>query len=122
MKISKIIILLTTVNFLLLLFLFNETGTATVQEEMILRGEGMELTDMNGKVRTKITFEKDGEAVLRLFDGNGNIRVKIGASAKGSGIVLLNDSTEFGVQILAEDTGTIIKLADTDGKEKIIKP
>jgi len=122
MKNPKFLLLLTLANFLLLLFIFSETGSAAGGTETILKGNGLELSDAKGVIRAKINIEKDGEAVLRMFDETGTIRVKIGASAKGSGIVLLNDSTELGVQILTKDTGSRIKLVEKDGKEKIIKP
>jgi hypothetical protein len=41
------------------------------------------------------------ELVDRIRDLEGNIRVKLGASQSGSGLVLLNDRTEPGVQVLA---------------------
>ncbi len=122
MKNPKLLLLLTLANLLLLLFIFSETGSASGGTGTILKGNGLELSDEKGVIRAKINIEKNGEAVLRMFDETGTIRVKIGASSKGSGLVFLNDSTELGVQILAKDTGSSIKIVERDGKEKVIKP
>ena len=48
--------------------------------------------------------------VLLLRDQNGTIRVKLGASESGSGLLLANERTEPGAQILAGRTGTLLSL------------
>jgi hypothetical protein len=45
--------------------------------------------------------EDDGEVVLRVRDQRGNIRVKLGAGDTGSGLLLADDQTDVGVQILS---------------------
>jgi hypothetical protein len=56
------------------------------------------------------------------MDETGTIRVKLGASKDGSGLVLVNDATELGVQILATASGSSVKLRSPDGREQTIAP
>jgi hypothetical protein len=53
---------------------------------------------------------------------NGLIRVKLGADRDGSGLVLLDDSQQPGVHILAKGTDCFLKLTNKGGREQIIKP
>ena len=124
MKIQPFNVILSCVNLALLLFLIVWARPALAQPQndaTVLRGSALELVDAHGQVRTRIKIEPDGEVVLRLFDQQGTIRVKLGASTDGSGLVLLNDATEPGVQILAKATGSI-KVRNKDGKEELIAP
>jgi hypothetical protein len=66
-----------------------------------IRASAIELVDAAGRVRSRLGVEVDGEVVLRLFDESGRIRVKLGASDDGSGLLLLDETTEPGVQVLA---------------------
>jgi len=66
-----------------------------------VRARAVELIDARGTVRGQWTVEPDGEVVLRLRDQQGAIRVKLGASAGGSGLVLLDETTAPGVQVIA---------------------
>jgi hypothetical protein len=123
MKIHRLAIALAVINLILLVFLLMQGGSATAQSvPPILRARAIELVDDKGQVRAQFNVESSGEVVFRLRDGKGNIRVKLGASENGSGLVLLNDATELGVQILAEDTGTSLTLKGGDGKQRVIKP
>jgi hypothetical protein len=65
--------------------------------------------------------EPDGEAVLRMRDAEGTIRVKLGASKKGSGLVLLDASTEPGVHVLANASGTSLTVK-RGRQERVIRP
>ena len=40
----------------------------------------------------------------------------------GSGLVLLNDATEPGVHILAKATGSSLRLAEKNGRERLVTP
>ena len=66
-----------------------------------VRARALELVDERGTVRGQWTVEPGGEVVLRLRDEQGEIRVKLGASAGGSGLVLLDETTAPGVQVIA---------------------
>jgi hypothetical protein len=79
-----------------------------------VRAQAFELVDAQGQVRSRLTIEESGQVVLRLLDETGTIRVKIDADAEGSGLVLLNDSTEPGIQMLAQRDETVIRLTGKD--------
>lgn len=117
MKMQRLAIGLTGINFLLLICLLSHVGPVAAREVTpVLRGRGLEIVDAHGKMRAQIVVYpasvKDGKtypetALLRLIDPNGRPAVKIGASADGSGISLAGDSERRewnGVQILAEGT------------------
>jgi hypothetical protein len=67
----------------------------------VLRARTIELVDDRRRVRAEIKLERSGEVVFRLRDEDGAIRVKLGAGREGSGLLLLNEATEPGVQALA---------------------
>ena len=62
------------------------------------------------------------ELVDRIRDPEGNIRVKLGASQSGSGLVLLNDRTEPGVQMVAGADRATITLGERGKGERVIAP
>jgi hypothetical protein len=64
---------------------------------------------------------EEGETIFRLMDMDGTIRVKLGASKDGSGLVLLNDSTEVGIQALAKEQESFLKI-EAGGKRMKIEP
>ena len=78
----------------------------------VLRARAIELVDAEGRVRAQLQVEDTGEVVFRLRDASGTIRVKLGAAEDGSGLLLLDERTEPGVQILAKESGTSLTLAD----------
>ena len=58
-----------------------------------------------------------------MRDAQGTIRVKMGASEGGSALVLLNESTEPGVHILAKrDGGTSLTLRSKVGQQRVFTP
>jgi hypothetical protein len=69
-----------------------------------------------------MTIEESGQVVLRMLDETGTIRVKIGADTDGSGLVLLNDATEPGIQMLAQRDETVIRLNSMDGAASLELP
>ena len=88
----------------------------------VLRGRSLELVDERGQIRARFNVETNGEVVLRLLDQQGTIRVKLGAARDGSGLLLANDATEPGVHLLAGASGSSVKVANKDGRERIIAP
>jgi hypothetical protein len=78
--------------------------------------------DDRGQIRSRLNVEPGGAVVLRLLDQNGTVRVKLGADEDGSGLLLANDATEPGVHILADSTGSSLKLVDKSGRETLIAP
>jgi hypothetical protein len=93
-----------------------------------LRTQRLELVDTSGRVRGQILVEDSGEVVFRLRDETGQIRVKLGASKRGSGLVLLDDRTEPGLQMLAGVSGvtnqrdTRLTLSGAEGVNRTIRP
>ena len=76
----------------------------------VLRARTIELVDGRRQVRAQIKVERTGEVVFRLRDQDGTIRVKLGAGREGSGLLLLNEATEPGVQALAGAEQTSVTL------------
>lgn len=136
MKIQRIAFGLTVVNLGLLLLCVVLLARPVVSPEIapILRGRALEIVDEQGRVRAQITIlpattqagKTYAETVLlRLIDPNGRPAVKLGASVDGSGLGLAGDSERrvwSGVQILAEGTGSQVKLVNKDGREQVIQP
>ena len=88
----------------------------------VLRARSLEVVDQRGTTRARLNVEADGEVVLRLIDPRGTIRVKLGAGTDGSGLLLLNDATEPGVHLLATRAGSRIRVAEHNGRERVIEP
>lgn len=131
MKMQRLAIALTAINLVLLLLIVARAAPTTAQAAAVpvLRGSALELVDGRGKVRSRINVEANGEVVLRLMDRNGTIRVKLGAGENGSGLVLLDESTEPGVHLLARRAATAdrpgttsITLRGADGRQRVIRP
>ena len=120
---------LTGLNLFLLFALPAKGTTAQGVESTILRGRGLELVDANGQARAQFTIESNGEAVFRMRDAGGTIRVKLGAGNGGSGLLLLDETTEPAVQLVArrgaapdKPTTTSISLVGADGRRRVIAP
>lgn len=123
MKTNRLALALTLINFALLIFILAQSRMvfAPLATE-VLRAKRIELVDDSGQVRSRLNVEPDGQVVLRLFDQDHTIRVKLGASTDGSGLVLLNDKTELGIQILANSDGARLMLVGKDGVQQVIEP
>jgi hypothetical protein len=111
------------INLILLLATLAQARAIGAQSPSpVLRGRVLELVDARGLMRARLNVESNGEVVFRLLDQQGRIRVKLGASEDGSGLVLTNDATEPGVHILAKVAGSSLRLANKDGRERVITP
>lgn len=123
MKMQRIALALTVVNLALLLFTLAQSRLTVAQDTTaVLRAQAIELVDERGQVRSRLNLEPGGEVVFRLLDQDGTIRVKLGAGRDGSGLLLANDATEPGVHMLANSTGSSLKLKNKDGRETVIAP
>ncbi len=126
----RLAVILTVVNLVLLVVVLTHDNSALAQDDTrILRGRGLELVDSTGQVRAQFNVEPDGEAVFRMRDAKGTIRVKLGAGDDGSGLLLIDETTEPGVQIIARRTATptrptttSINLFGSDGRRRVITP
>jgi hypothetical protein len=86
----------------------------------VLRARAIELVDGRGEVRAEIKVERSREVVFRLRDQSGRIRVKIGASRTGTGLLLLNESTEPGIQALAGAEQTSLSVQRGEQRQVIV--
>jgi hypothetical protein len=86
----------------------------------VLRARAIEIVDARGEVRAELKVERSGEVVLRLRDEAGAIRTKLGASRTGSGLLLLNEATEPGVQALAGAKATTLRLQRGDERTELV--
>lgn len=129
-KTQRLAVVLAVVNLVVLVVALTHHESARARGDVpILRGRGLELVDAAGQVRAQFNVEPDGEAVFRMRDANGTIRVKLGAGNAGSGLLLIDETTEAGVQIIARraptptrQTTTSIKLTGSDGQRRVITP
>jgi hypothetical protein len=86
----------------------------------VLRARAFELVDGRGQVRAQINVERGRQVVLRLRDREGAVRVKLGADGAGSGLLLLNESTEPGVQALATSRTTSLSLQRGEQRNTLV--
>jgi hypothetical protein len=130
MKLQRLTWVLMVMNLVLLLIVLGQGWPVTAQiDAPILRGRALELVDDGGRVRSRLNVESDGAVVFRLIDRNGTIRVKLAADEDGSGLLLLDEATEPGIQMIARRKSTTAKPATTgvvltgaDGKSRVIRP
>jgi hypothetical protein len=123
MKADRLAVILTVINFVLLIIvLVQSRAIATQTIPQVLRVRAFELVDENGEVRAQFNVEANGEVVFRLRDATGAVRVKMGASEEGSGLLLINHLTEPGVQILADQNGTSLTLTEEGGAKRVVEP
>lgn len=115
MKNQRLPMLIGLLNLVILLFFAAKPSPDNFDK---IRVKEFELVDNAGTVRAAIKIEPDGEVMLRLRDKTGAIKVKLGANEAGSGLVLLNNATELGIQALAKDKGTTLVLTGKDGKKR----
>ena len=135
MKIQRLLVVLSVLNFALLLFLLvpmraaSADGTATV-----LRGRALEIVDEQGRVRASIavlpsnvqpTGVRYPETVLlRLITERGRPSVKMSASEEAAGLSLVGPTNTKDTYVIlqAHDTASSLRLRNEDGREQIIKP
>ncbi len=123
MRTQRIATALTIVNLGFFLAALSQARATTAQTATpLLRARVLELVDERDAIRARLNVEPNGEVVFRLLDQTGTIRVKLGAGKDGSGLLLANDATEPGVHILAKAAGTTLKLANKDGRARVLTP
>jgi hypothetical protein len=112
-----------SLNVVLLLGMLLLVRSAAVAQAVssVLRARAIELVDDSGRVRAQLDVAPGGEVVFRLRDASGTIRVKIGASEDGSGLVLLDESTEPGIHMLATRASTSLSLR-RGPRQQVIRP
>lgn len=121
MNSTRLALGITTANLALFLAAFTQASRPSA-EPQVLRGSALELVDQQGRIRGRLNVEPEGAVVLRLLDEQGTIRVKLGADTDGSGLLLANDATAPGVHLLAQATGSSVRVVNKDGRERLITP
>jgi len=124
MNTNRPALILTVINFILLIAVLAQSRIiATQRIPEVLRVRAFQLVDENGEVRAQFNVDgTSGEVIFRMMDQQGTIRVKLGASEDGSGLVLLNDLTEPGVHILAQQGDTSLTITNQSGAKQVIEP
>lgn len=143
MKAQRLAIVLTVINFMLLLLTMMQTRSTTAQTVApILRANTFEVVDARNVVRARLGVKgSNGPIELDLNDQNGINHVKLGAANAGtdlaSGLVVADGGTnpasgshvQTYVQVIArwgvataERPTTRIKLSGADGRERVITP
>ena len=115
-----VFVILTTA--VLSVFLTKAHTDETDNVQQVIKARAIELVDEQENVRAQLNTEPGGEVIFRLRDANGTIRVKIGANESGSGLLLLDESTEPRVHLLAKEEGGSITLTGKEQKKKVIVP
>jgi hypothetical protein len=115
---------ITAVNLMLVATAWTGSrATAPREDPRVLRAQSFELVDAQGEVRLQLHLGEDGSGNLRIRDGNGKVRVKLGTSAAGStGLLLMDQSVEPTLSLMAGRSGTSITLVGQDGKKRLIAP
>lgn len=124
MNTNRLPLVLSVINLIILVVLLAQGRMMAVRSVPdVLRVRAFELVDENGRVRAQFNVdEANGEVIFRLRDEEGVIRVKLGASEEGSGLVLINDQTEPGVQLYAQQGNTSLTITGQNGAKQVIEP
>ena len=135
MKTQQLHIVLTVVNFALLLFALPQTRLAVAEADpTVLRGRALEIVDEKGRVRVSLAVlpaktQPNGEAypetvLMRLITERGRPSVKISASEQSSGLSFAGTSGTKDTYVILGANGTTssLKLRNEDGREQIVKP
>jgi hypothetical protein len=134
MKWQRLAMILSALNFVLLVFLVAQLHPVAAAADVapILRGRALELVDDKGRVRAEIRVfpaqpnvkMPDGtvgfpEAVqLRLIDSTGGPHVKLVTTEDGSGLMLGGQGGYL--QFNSRGSKNVIKLVTKDGREQTI--
>lgn len=133
MKLQRFAVVLTVLNFVLLMVLLAQLQPVRAQQAPgLIRGTGLEIVDAQGRKRATISVhdavETGGQTypeavVFRLISPNGAPNVKIDASEEGAGFGLSANSREAGVRVMAKNrTGVFVQVTAMDGRQQTIKP
>jgi hypothetical protein len=142
MRTGNIPTVLTLINLGILLLLVTRIQPVQANGGLpVLRGSGLQIIDVQGRVRASIQIvpagparradasltEKNGriypEAVLfRLIRPDGRPSVKIETSEEGSGLTLGGGTDPSYIVLNAKGAETSLALTDKDGRSRLVKP
>ena len=132
MKLSRFLIVLTTINLAVLLVTLVQLRPKIDEVAPVLRGRALQIVDENGHVRASIAVlpaqaQTNGETypetvLLRLITERGRPSVKISASEEMSGATLVGPSgtSNTYTTLQARRTVSSLKLKDEDGGETLV--
>jgi hypothetical protein len=119
----KTTLALTLVAFLVGAWLAHErtAGAETAPVPGVVRAQSFELVDQAGVKRASLVVQPDSSVFLYMWDQTGTIRVKLGAGKDGSGMLLANETTEPGVQLVATNKSTLVAV-QRGKKRRVLRP
>ena len=135
MKMQRILLALTFVNFVLLAVNLGQARAARAQAEQsvppVIRAHALQIVDEQGHERATIKIQPaismGGKSypetvLLRLGDPDSEPGVKLTTSVDGSALGLSNGH-QGGVQLYARDTlGSFIRVIERNGKQHTFRP
>jgi len=135
MRLQRLAVILTVLNFLLLMVLIGQFRPVTAASDVapVLRGRALELVDEKGRVRAAINVfpaqpnlkMPDGttgisEVVeMRLIDSTGSPNIKLSTLEHGSGLLLGGGEGGY-LQLLSHGPMSLIKIVNKDGRVQTI--
>ncbi len=136
MKIQRLLLILTLLNLGLLVFQLTRLSPVNAADDKILRGQGIEIVDGNGRLRAQLKVEPanatykmpDGTTgypetvIFGLITADGKPRVKLTTSDHASGLMLLGETDTTHTILQADRAKTSLKLRDDERTEQLIKP
>ncbi len=101
--------------------LFTGRAEASQEKETVVKAQGFELVDKNGKKRASLTLDQDARPMMRFLDGDGNVRGVMRMDKDGNASLNFYDKDDKWLLWLGENnTGTGLGLAPpTDEKNRI---
>jgi hypothetical protein len=132
MKLSRFLIVLTTVNLAILVVTLVQHRPWISEVAPVLRGRALQIVDEQGHVRASIAvhpaqMQANGETypetvLLRLITERGRPSVKISASEEMSGATLTGPSgtSNTYTTLQARRTASSLKLKNEDGGETLV--
>jgi hypothetical protein len=136
MKIQRVLMALTMINFGLLLFLLAQVRPVTaLGAAPILRGQALQIVDSQGRIRASIAVLPADPAVkmpdgstgypetvlLRMITSKGRPTVKLAATEDGSGLALGGESDPTYASLNARGAKPSLKLVNKDGSEQVMQ-
>jgi hypothetical protein len=133
MKIQRVAIGLTVINFILLIFLLAQIHRTSANDVApVLRARGLQIVDNQDRIRAEILVHGPEmvngttypETVLfRMATSQRAPLVKLSVSENGSALGLSDDSEPGGIQLYANRSkGNFMRVVSQDGREQVIKP
>lgn len=142
MKSERIPTILTIINIVILLFLWNHVRSVEASgEPPVLRGRALEIVDAQGKLRASLQIIPAGPSrgpdgsvidpkgksypeavVFRLIRPDGRPSVKIATTEEGSGIDLSGGIDPTYLVLSADGGDPSVTLTNKDGRRQVVKP